>query len=131
MTVLRCVVGTEAECDDIVSIVDKALEYPKRGVHVGGGHHVNMPATWDGTGATPPGWAKRYVQNWVTGPADAAVPLSDADVALLNTPEAQARLTVAERNRLAAKTGARSSVELEGRNPKANAAVQAAKKEES
>lgn len=130
MTVLRSVTGTEAECDDIVTLVDKALGYPKRGTHIGPGRHVTMPATWDGTGATPPGWAKRHVQNWVASAADAAVPLSDDDVALLAAPESQARLTVAERARLAAKTNSRSNVEIEGRNPKANAAVAAARKED-
>jgi hypothetical protein len=128
MTVLPSVVGTEAECDDIVALVDKALEYPKRGTHRGGGRHVSMPTSWNGSGATPPGWAKRHVQNWVTSASDAAVPLSDADVALLNAPEAQARLTVAERSRLAAKMNARNNVEIEGRSPKAEAAGKAAER---
>lgn len=35
---------------------DKLLGYPVAGVHVGGGRHVDMPASWDGSGAVPPGW---------------------------------------------------------------------------
>jgi hypothetical protein len=35
---------------------DKLLGYPQAGVHVGGGRHVAMPATWDGNGAVPIGW---------------------------------------------------------------------------
>ncbi len=35
---------------------DKLLGYPLAGVHVGGGRHVDMPASWDGNGAVPIGW---------------------------------------------------------------------------
>lgn len=36
---------------------DKLLGYPLRGVQVGGGVHVPMPATWDGNGPVPLGWS--------------------------------------------------------------------------
>jgi hypothetical protein len=42
--------------DRLVALVNKALS--SRGVHVGGGRHVEMPDEWDGTGATPPGWTE-------------------------------------------------------------------------
>ncbi len=35
---------------------DKLLGYPLAGVHVGGGRHVDMPASWDGNGSVPIGW---------------------------------------------------------------------------
>jgi hypothetical protein len=35
---------------------DKLLGYPLPGIHVGGGRHVDMPATWDRSGAVPIGW---------------------------------------------------------------------------
>lgn len=40
----------------IATILDKAHQLPRVGTHVGGGAHVNMPATWNGTGPVPVGW---------------------------------------------------------------------------
>lgn len=50
-------VGTEAECEQVVALIDKQCGYPKRGTHVGGGIHVDMPETF-----TPgaPGWTATY-----------------------------------------------------------------------
>jgi len=48
--------GTEEECEELARILDKADGGPKRGVHVGGGIHVPMPAQWDGEGEVPIGW---------------------------------------------------------------------------
>jgi hypothetical protein len=50
------VVGTRLEAEAVETIEDKLLGYPLAGVHVGGGRHVAMPATWDGSGAVPIGW---------------------------------------------------------------------------
>lgn len=118
--------GTEAEMDAICVIIDKALGFPRAGTRVGGGIHVPMPETWDGQGPTPPGWTKRATVPWVVDATDAAVPLSDAMATELQRAGAQVRLTVQERATLAAAVAGRSQVELDGRNPKANAAAQAA-----
>lgn len=126
MATARCYQGTEAQVDDIVTIIDKALAYPKIGTHIGGGRHVTMPPTWDSSGETPPGWTKRHTQTWVLNSTDAAVPISDADATELNRAAARARLTQAERDRLAAALATRANVELDGRTPKASAAMVAA-----
>lgn len=36
---------------------DKVTPGPKRGTHVGGGHHVTMPNEWNREGVVPPGWS--------------------------------------------------------------------------
>lgn len=58
MKLERCLVGTLEEMREAQAAVDKALGYPRRGRHVGGGRHVGMPDTWDGQGPCPPGWTK-------------------------------------------------------------------------
>jgi type IV secretory pathway protease TraF len=50
------VVTSRAEAAAVEQTQDKLLGYPRVGVHVGGGVHVAMPATWDGTGSVPVGW---------------------------------------------------------------------------
>lgn len=114
--------------DALVVTIDKALGYPKPGVRVGGGIHVPMPDTWDGTGATPPGWTKSASAVWVASPTDAAVPLSDALAAELQSPEAQAKLTGPERAAVATAIAGRSNVELNDKTPKAKAVQVAAEK---
>lgn len=47
---------TKTNCLTAVALENKALGYPLKGVHVGGGIHVPMPEQWDGTGTAPPGW---------------------------------------------------------------------------
>lgn len=120
--------GTEAEMDSVLVIIDKALGFPKPGQHVGGGIHVPMPQTWDGQGATPPGWTKSVSAVWVASATDAAIPLSDTLAADLQGAPAQARLTGQERATLATAIAGRSQVELDGRTPKAKAAQGAAGK---
>lgn len=48
---------TRAEAQVTEQNQDKLLGYPLRGTHVGGGRHVDMPASWDLTGPTPIGWS--------------------------------------------------------------------------
>ena len=60
MKLERCIQGTPEEMEAARVALDKLLGYPKRGVHVGGGIHCDMPDEWDGTGPTPPGWTKSY-----------------------------------------------------------------------
>lgn len=121
----KCAQGVEATNDALSAIVSKALAYPKPGAHVGGGIHVNMPATWDGQGATPIGWTKQPVANWVASPVDSAVPISDALAAQLQAGPAQALLSGAEQATLAAALLARTSIDLEAGNylQKASAAA--------
>lgn len=128
--VQKCVADTEAKCDALVGIIDKALGYPKRGTHVGGGKHAVMPETWDGTGPTPPGWTKNATVSWVASAASAAVPVPDSLATQLQRPESLARLSVAERNTLSAAIAGRVNVDTEagGHTPKASAASQAAER---
>jgi hypothetical protein len=112
--------------DAVCVIVDKALGFPRAGVHVGGGIHVPMPGAWDGQGPTPPGWTKRATTPWVASATDAAVPLPDVMAADLQLPAAQARLTGQEKTTLAAAVAGRSLVEFDGRIPKASAVQGAA-----
>lgn len=128
----RCATDTEARCDALVGIIDKALGYPRAGVHVGGGKHAAMPATWDGTGPTPPGWTKHATVSWVASATSAAVPIPDSLSTLLQRPESLGRLSVAERNTLNAAIAGRTNVDTEagGHVPKASAAGQAAERAE-
>lgn len=48
--------GTLANCTTLNALQNKLQGLPLIGEHVGGGIHVDMPKTWDGTGPTPPGW---------------------------------------------------------------------------
>lgn len=118
MTIQRSVVGTEAACDEVVVLANKALGFPAKGRHVGGGRHVDMPDTWDGTGPTPPGWTKTVTAVYVSSPTDAAVPVSDTLAAALQDAKAQAKLTGQERAALATALAGRTSVELDGRTRK-------------
>ena len=124
----KCAQGTEAANDAINAIINKALVYPKIGTHIGSGVHVNMPPTWDGQGATPPGWSKQAVANYVASPTDAALPIPDTLAALLQAPPAQANLTGAEKGQLTAAINGRVTVDLDvgGYVPKASAASLAA-----
>lgn len=48
---------TKADADELVALRDTLTPDPVRGVHVGGGRHVDMPAEWDRGGDVPPGWS--------------------------------------------------------------------------
>jgi hypothetical protein len=124
----RCAPGSEAQSDLLQATVNKALGYPIAGTHVGGGRHVDMPATWDGQGATPPGWTKHAVPVWHKDSATTWVPITDAMAAALQGGPAQARLDATERGRITAAIAARVIVdpEAQGASPKASAAGQAA-----
>ncbi len=86
----------------IEQLQDKLLGYPSAGVRVGSGIHVDMPATWNGTGSPPPGWTS-YLGSSIahpTLPQVAAILDPDAGTALGNG--RAARLTGPERAALAA-----------------------------
>lgn len=113
----RCQQGTEAACRTTNALVSKALVYPQVGSHVGGGLHVNMPPTWDGQGATPPGWTKQAVSVYLVDALTAALPLPDDLVALVNAAPAQARLTGLERAAFATTVLGRALVDLDAYLP--------------
>lgn len=121
--------GTEASNDSLNLIVSKAMGHPKVGTHVGGGVHVNMPATWNGSGPTPPGWTKQVVAVYVASASDTVLPLPDTLVSILQGGPAQSLLTGPEIATLAAAISGRVTVDLDAGtySPKANAA-QAARK---
>lgn len=49
---------TQAEALELLAIRKKAGEpAPEKGTHIGGGRHVPMPESWDGTGKVPAGWS--------------------------------------------------------------------------
>ncbi len=117
----RCATGTEAANDALNAVVSKALALPAVGAHVGGGVHVAMPPSWDGQGATPPGWTKQAVANHVLNASTAALPLEDSLVTLLQGGQAQERLSGPEIATLAQAIAGRVVVDLEvGYVPKAS-----------
>lgn len=129
----KCAQGTEAANDALNAIVDKALVYPKIGVHIGKGPHVPMPPSWDGQGALPPGWTRHIVANYVASAATSALPIPDDLAALLQGPPAQANLSGAEKGTLTAAINGRATVDLDvgGYVPKAASAALAAKAEKT
>lgn len=91
--------------DGLARVLDKAHQYPTRGVHVGARADAGPPlaATWDGNGPVPFGWSS--FQGHRNDPSG---------VVWLPEPETQtklARLTPAEQAQLAA---ARAAAEPHG-----------------
>ena len=120
-TNVRAATGTEAANDALNAIVSKALGFPTIGAHVGGGLHVNMSHTWDGQGATPPGWTKQRQQVWAASALSTALPLPDDLIPSLQSGPAQGRLTGPEIAALATAIAGRVTVDLEaGYSPKAS-----------
>lgn len=108
----KCWTGTEADCDALVAIIQKALAYPLVGTPIGAGSNATIPPTWNGLGITPTGWTRQRVANWVVSAATARVPISDALATELNLPANQARLTAGEQSTLATALAARANVTL-------------------
>lgn len=92
--------GTKTDCEELARILDKADGGPKLGVHVGGGVHVEMPATWDGTGEVPPGWTSHKASVRANVDSTFAIEMpTDSDTTKLTAAELaklQASLAVAE-----------------------------------
>ncbi len=121
----KVVIAALATNEGLRGLIDKALGFPKRGVQVGIGPHVNMPLTWDGNGPTPPGWSKTAV-DLHTGPLNSALELPDQIMAMVNGPEAQSRLSGPERAQIAQASASRVTIDLPGQGyapPSANASV--------
>jgi len=78
----------------IVAALDTLDGYPRRGVHVGPGPHVPMPATWDGSGPTPPGWTRSHeATEHPADPTRLRVTLTPESQQNLADPGARARLS--------------------------------------
>jgi hypothetical protein len=82
---MKVVATTEASADTLSATVDLIYGWPQPGVRVVGGGHVTMPPTWNGQGATPPGWTKRQDDVWLKSVSDAWYPMPDNVVALAAT----------------------------------------------
>lgn len=123
----KCAAGSDATCDALQAIVNKALGYPKIGVHVGGGLHVVMPPTWDGQGAVPAGWTKSAVPVWMKDALTSWVPIPDTQATVLQGAPAQALLSAGEQTTLAAAIAARVTIdpEAQGAGPKVSAVAAA------
>jgi hypothetical protein len=93
---------TQPAAVELEQLEDKLLGYPAKGVHVGGGIHVPMPATWDGTGKPPMGWTS-YRTSSIKHPtlSQWATPLDAKVSTALAGPDAS-KLTAAEKTKLAA-----------------------------
>lgn len=57
---MRQLEGTREDIAFAIALEDEHAGNPRRGTHIGPGPHTDMPATWDGTGATPNGWSRTY-----------------------------------------------------------------------
>jgi lysophospholipase L1-like esterase len=107
----KCVADTEAACDGLLSLCNKALALPAIGTHIGGGRHATMPTTWNGVGPTPPGWTRSASRIWYKQNATCYLPLSDALVTRLQADPAQARLTGPEQTALASAIASRTTID--------------------
>ncbi len=52
-------IGTKEECEKVVALIDKQQGYPKKGVNVGGGIHVEIP---DEFYPGAPGWTETHAR---------------------------------------------------------------------
>jgi hypothetical protein len=131
---MKVVKTTEASADALSATVDQIYGWPQPGVRVGGGGHVAMPPTWNGVGATPPGWTRRQDAVWLLSAADAWYPMPDNVVALA---AASGNLTGLQKASIASAGAGRIDVpdltQGETRTPKAEAVAvaEAAAEEET
>lgn len=100
------IVTTRSEATSVAQTQDKLLGYPLRGTRIGGGVHVTMPETWDGTGACPPGWSS-HVASVRQHPVNQefAVPVNAECVPALANGR-RTRLTAQEQTKMAADVAA-------------------------
>jgi hypothetical protein len=97
-------IGTKASVEAVQADVDTLMGYPSRGVHVGGGRHVDMPETF-----TPgaPGWTEHHAAVRKHPKKDEyATELGDDVAAALADPQRRKRLTADKLAALEAKQAA-------------------------
>lgn len=75
--------GTGIQVNTLSIILNTAYGFPARGTQKAGVLPASVPATWNQTGATPPGWTKKAQATYTATALDAWIPFSDADVALI------------------------------------------------
>lgn len=126
---MKAVVGTLEECNALRAAIDKSLGFPRKGVQVGGGIHVDQPDDWDGNGECPPGWTATAVQIVEPTGDDKALPpiveLPDDIAVELAKPEAREKLDVVERVVVAEALAARTEKDASAYYPKSAAVVDA------
>lgn len=92
------------EALELKTIVDKALNLPTKGQHIGNGPHVPMPETWDGIGETPLGWTKTSFD--VTEETAQDFKVDEKLLQEVQKPERQAKLSAQEVIKLESLTAA-------------------------
>jgi hypothetical protein len=108
--------ATEVDARDLRRVIDKALDFPRKGTMPGGGTHPLTPGTWDGQSPCPFGWTATAVEIVAPTGTNQALPvliaLPDAEAALLTAPASQARLTGQERGKVTAALAGRADRDL-------------------
>lgn len=113
MTLTKCVKDTQANNDALRDICNLAAGMPVMGSYTtASGNVATIPSTWDSATPTPVGWTQHMEANWFVSSSDTALPISNAEVTLLQSAPAQARLTAAQQTILAAAIAARQDVDL-------------------
>jgi hypothetical protein len=92
--------GTRADCETIRASRVKLIGPPTKGVRVGGGIHVPMPATWDGAGDVAIGWTGYQGEKLEAGSTWSVDPGGNECDAALKTVDADTKLTVQEKTLL-------------------------------
>lgn len=102
---VKTVQDTQANNLALAALIERANGGAFPGVPVGAWNRANlMPATWDGTGSTPPGWTRPCGYVWVQNPGITWCQVDDADVASC---AASANLNATEKSAVAAAAIAR------------------------
>lgn len=81
---MKVVKTTEANADSLRAIIDQAYGFPSRPTTMRDGVTplpVSVPATWNGTGPTPPGWTKSQVDIFRASASDAWLQLGNVEMA--------------------------------------------------
>jgi hypothetical protein len=90
----------QEQLEELRVIFDTALDLPSRGTNIGGGMHVDAPATWDGTGDCPPGWTRTAAEAFDNGAGAYAMQVPPGLVGKLDTAKNNPRLSPQQRGKL-------------------------------
>lgn len=117
MKVIRT--ASDAEALALQAAIDSAMGYPRKGVHVGEGRHIDIPESWDGNGNPPPGWSAHYAEIYHAETRTPIIPFDDGDatrlVPRINVLGQQERAAVSD----ALGRRAEANIEAEGYQPRA------------